>query len=191
MNKFKIFVCSLLLAASAQAKSVTIIVNSGNFGTVERAAHAEKQVNFWDDDFTDDRACTECYAAIELKNFLIKATDLKESDITFAGSKIFPAKGHVFIIGCKGSNQLLKNEPEFKSEQSFRILAKKDGDRIVTTIQGSDRTGTLYGVYRYLNKLGIRFYGLGETGTVFPAHPNKEIIVTFSIFPNVKPPCQV
>ncbi|MCK4888108.1 MAG: DUF4838 domain-containing protein, partial [Planctomycetes bacterium] len=78
----------------------------------------------------------------------------------------------VFILGCKGSNPLLSDEDvKFESDESFKITAKKDNGRIVTKIQGGDRVGTMYGVYRYLNKLGIRFYGLGETGTVYPSKP--------------------
>jgi len=172
MNKHKIFLCCLIFVASAFASNVTIIVNPGNFGTVEKAANAEQQVNFWDDDLSDDRACTECFAAIELKNFLIKVTDLKENDITFADTNNIPAKGHVFILGCEGSNPLLSDDDlKFESDESFRITAIKDNDRIITKIQGSDRVGTMYGVYRYLNKLGIHFFGLGEPGTVYPAEP--------------------
>jgi len=173
MRQLRFLLLVLITAAAAfGAGDVAIIVNPGPFDTVEKAAHAEKQVDFWDDDFTDDRACTECFAALELKNFLLKVTDLKENDITFAGTNIFPAQGDVFILGSKDSNPLVGDgDVKFESDESFKITAKKDNGRIVTIIQGGDRVGTMYGVYRYLNKLGIHFYGLGETGTVYPAQP--------------------
>ncbi|MCK4886897.1 MAG: hypothetical protein KAS96_05875, partial [Planctomycetes bacterium] len=83
------FLLLVLITAATTfgAGDVTIVVNPGHFDTVEKAADGEKEVNFWDDDFSDDRACTECFAALELKNFLLKVTNLKENDITFAGTK--------------------------------------------------------------------------------------------------------
>ena len=168
MRQLGFLLLVLMTTATFGAAPVTIIVNPGNFDTVEIAACAENKINFWDDDFTDDRACTESFAALELKNFLLKVTNLKESDITFADTNI-PAQGDVFIIGSKDSNPFLSDEDaKFESPESFKITAKKDNDRIITKIQGSDRVGTLYGVYRYLNKLGIHFYGLGDNGTVYP-----------------------
>ena len=101
MRQFGFLLLILITTATAfGADNVTIIVNSANFDTVEKAANAEQQVNFWDDDFTDDRACTECFAAVELKNFLIKVTDLKEADIVFADDKEIPETGNVFVIYC-------------------------------------------------------------------------------------------
>ncbi len=70
----KVFYLSLILFASIQASAdITIVANPGQFESIEKAANAEKQVDFWDADLTDDRACTECFAALELKTFLLKS----------------------------------------------------------------------------------------------------------------------
>ena len=72
----------LALAAAAKASDViTIVANPGRFGTVEAAASAEAQVNWWDDDFNDDNACTESFAAVELRHFLAVCLGKRESDI--------------------------------------------------------------------------------------------------------------
>ena len=67
------FLClSVLLEINAvhAASPVTIIVNKGSFAGAEEAAMGEEKVNWWDADLTDDRACTECFAATELAHFL-------------------------------------------------------------------------------------------------------------------------
>jgi len=165
------FLLLVLITAATTfgAGDVTIVVNPANLGTVEKAAYAEKRVNFWDNDFADDRACTECFAALELKNFLLKVTNLKEDEIVFADDKELPESGDVFVIGSSESNkQLRKSDGQFENDQCYKIKTKKDNGRLITYIKGADRIGTLYGVYEYLNRLGIRFYGLGDKGTVYP-----------------------
>lgn len=170
----KVFILSSILFCSALLfADVTIVANPGNFESIEKAAYAEKQVDFWDDDFADERACSESFAAVELKNFLIKVTDLKDTDIKFTSPDKMPAKGDVFLLGSEASNKLIAKYSEgknlsFNSNESFNIRTTKDGSRTITIIEGSDRVGTMYGVYEYLNKLGIRFFGLGEDGTAYP-----------------------
>ena len=157
---------------------VSIIVNKGKFASVENAAESEEHVDWWDADLSDDRACTESYAAIELSHYLVSCTSLSENDIRFRSPDRMPAQGDVFLIGSRQSNSLIasRNLPEdgsLKTDQSFRIHAVHENNRTITTIEGKDRVGTLYGVYAYLEQLGIRFYGLGEKGTVYPDKPSE------------------
>ncbi|HBL75594.1 MAG: hypothetical protein A2W90_05205 [Bacteroidetes bacterium GWF2_42_66] len=162
-------VIMLTVGEAVGTNKVIIMVNNGSFASAEAAAFGEEQVDFWDGDFQDDRACTECFAAVELKKYLVKITDIKEGDIILTGVNKFPDRGDVFILGSRESNPpVADGDVQFASEQSFKISTKTDKGRIITRVQGSDRIGTLYGVYYYLNKLGIQFYGLGETGTVYP-----------------------
>jgi len=170
----KLLVLSLILFCSASAfADITIVANPGNFKSIKEAAYAEKQVDFWDADKTDERACSESFAAVELKKFLLKVTDLKDADIKFATDDKMPAKGDVFLLGSWASNKLVAKYSKgkkftFTTEESFNIRTIKEDGRTITIIQGLDRVGTMYGVYEYLNKLGIRFFGLGEDGTVYP-----------------------
>ncbi|HPS55002.1 MAG TPA: alpha-glucuronidase family glycosyl hydrolase, partial [Sedimentisphaerales bacterium] len=170
----KIFsLLSVLFCSVLSLADITIVANPANFGTIEKAACAEKQVNFWDADKTDDRACTESFAAVELKTFLIKVAESNDTNIKFAATDSMPAKGDVFLLGSLTSNKLIAElskgkDFNFTTDESFNIRTVKDAGRTITIIQGSDRVGTLYGVYEYLNKLGIRFFGLGEQGTAYP-----------------------
>ena len=162
----------LLLGAVAGAE-VTVCVNPGPFDSVEQAAAGEGQVDFWDADLADDRACSECFAAVELKHFLVRVTEYESRDIELRRADRMPARGPVFLLGSTASNPLIAKVSEGKdvdlaTDESFSIRTVRADGRTVTIIQGADRVGTLYGVYEYLNRLGVRFFGLGEAGTVYP-----------------------
>jgi len=165
----------LFLGALAGAE-ITICVNPGKFDTVEHAAAAEGQVDFWDADPSDDRACSECFAATELKRFLARVTEYEARDIELRASDRMPARGPVFLLGSIASNPLLAQYSQgkdfaFTTDESFNIRTLREDDRVITIIQGADRVGTLYGVYEYLHRLGLRFFGLGQAGTVYPPDP--------------------
>ena len=55
--------------------NTTIIVNKGSFATVQDAAESEDSVDWLDNENTDDTACTESFAAVELATFLPKCID--------------------------------------------------------------------------------------------------------------------
>jgi len=161
------------------AQTITILVNKETFNTVEEAASGEKQVDWWDSDFTDDRACTECFAAHELARFLPYCIELSSDNIYFESPGIMPPEDDVIIIGNRHTNKLIKKSRELpdslklETDESFSIWAYEENNRTVTIIEGKDRVGTLYGVYEYLELLGVRFYGLGEKGTVYPLEKQK------------------
>jgi hypothetical protein len=168
--KFIIVSLVFILSANTSKSQITIVVNNGKFKSVEEAAVSEDKVSWWDSDLTDDRACTESFAATELASFLKLCT---EAEIRFASPENLPAKGDVFILGSSQSNSLLKTDQvkpgtQLNTDQSFRILSLRTDGRVITTIEGKERSGTLYGVYTYLEQLGFRFYGLGEKGTIYP-----------------------
>jgi len=165
----------LLWLPAYAAVPVTIVANPGPFATVEDAAVGEAQVDWWDDDSTDDNACTESFAATELRHFLAACTAFDEADIRFAKPDRMPERGYLILVGSRRSNPLVASLPVRSSSQvgldapeSFRIRAFPDGDRTICVIEGADRVGTLYGVYAYLEHIGMRFFGLGEQGTVYP-----------------------
>jgi hypothetical protein len=153
---------------------LTIVVNPGSFKEITRAAVSEKAVNWWEGNLSDDRACTESFAATELVRFLPSGAHIEATDILLQAPSSLPTDGDVIILGSRKSNPLVKNYPlsgglTLETDESFRITVTQENDRTVTVIEGGDRVGTLYGVYAYLEELGIRFYGLGETGMSFPA----------------------
>ena len=121
-TRFLYLMIPLIILSAGVVKGgnkVVILVNKGSFASAEKAASGEKEVNFRDNDLMDDRACTECFAATELKNFLVRVTELKESDITITGVKKVPEGADLFILGSDQSNPLIKDgEVKFETEQS-------------------------------------------------------------------------
>lgn len=168
-----IIVLFFLIGTSVCSAQLNIIVNKGLFSTVQEGAESEGKVDFFDSDLTDDRACTESYAAMELAKFLPKTTGIKTDEIKFVKPGALPKNGDIFLIGSRFSNSMigqykLPDGTKLDNEQSYSIRSFKDNGRIVTIIEGADRIGTLYGVYRYLQELGVKFIGLGEKGTIIP-----------------------
>lgn len=170
-------------AASGTDSRITIVACPGPFGTLEQAAVAEKRVDWWDGDLTDDNACTESFAALELRHFLARCLGRPETEIHLATPDAIPDKGDVFLIGSAlidgtPSNPRMASCPEAadreftpSTSESFRIHTFANDDQTITVIKGSDRIGALYGVYAYLEVLGVRFFGLGDQDTVLPDGP--------------------
>jgi len=175
--------------SKAQDTAIYIIANPGPFGSIEQAAVSEDKVNFWDDNFEDDDASTECFAAVELRRFLSSCTAISPANIQLTWTKELPKAGFVFVIGSRRSNPLIgslsaegDNSPALTTPESFRMRVIPHGSAGVCIIEGKGRIGTLYGVYAYLERLGMRFFGLGEQGTVYPdgkvAIPNEPFDLT-------------
>lgn len=166
----------LALPLCCLANGISIVVEAGPFETQEQAAASEKAVDWWDGDSADDTACTECFAALELRRFLAACTEFAVEDIVLASPQEAPGEGVVFLLGSRESNAWMEEIAVEKQtipqiSGAFGIQTKKEQHRILYIIEGYDRQGTLYGVYAFLKELGIRFYGLGEKGTVLPKKP--------------------
>ena len=155
---------------------ITILVDVGGFPSVESAAAGEARVTIWGDSSRMAAACTESFAALELRNFLARRCGLPLAQFRLDTARTLPPAGDVFVLGSGASNRLISSlapapggsagEPD-----GFRIRMLNRGSRRVVVIAGNGRTGTLYGTYEFLQRLGMRFYGLGDTGTVVPPPP--------------------
>ncbi len=159
-----------------EASEIKILVNPGPFASIEQAVHSEEKVNWWDAELSDDRACTECFAAMELAHFLSACTELQVDEISIGFQNHLSAKDRIFLVGSSRSNPLIASQKiserhKLNTRESFLIKTIPNSNRIITIIEGKDRVGALYGVYAYLEQLGIRFYGLGQKGTVYPDKP--------------------
>jgi hypothetical protein len=161
----------------AVVRPVSIVVGCEPFAGVETAARSEERVNWWDSDRRDDDACTESFAALELRRHLGRALGIPESSIALQRAPSLPAEGDVFVLGSRRSNPLVARltgraaAAPGGSPDGFSLRALRRGKRSIFLIEGNSRTGTLYGVYEFLALLGVRFYGLGDTGITYPAAP--------------------
>ncbi len=156
---------------SGPAVPITIVASTGPFDSIEQAADAEARVNWWNANFRDDDACTESYAATELRRFLPACLGVPPEKVRLATT--LPATGDAIVLGSRTSNPLIaaRVHGAVPPPDGFQVELEHRGGRRVVVIEGGDRAGTLHGAYELLEQLGVRFYGLGDTGTVVPARP--------------------
>lgn len=161
----------------------TIVVNHGSYPSAEAASRASDKVNWFDSDLTDDTICTESFAAVELHRYLCAIAGLDPNDRTAfpIASDRADVTGNIIIVGSEISNSrtgAFKRELDFQrgpvpvpGPEGFRIKTVKADGGYTLLIAGFDRVGTLYGVYDFLNLLGVRWFEPGLIGEVIPHMP--------------------
>lgn len=160
------------------ASATTIVVFWGSHSSAAEAASGEAEVNWNDADPADDTACTESYAALELQHYLrlmtgdargfeiIRPEDVsrsKETSFIFLGAAAFRKAGARDIWAASGVS------PDSLGSEGYMIktLAVRNGRAIC--IVGASRIGTLYGVYAFLDRLGVRWFAPGAANEEIPA----------------------
>lgn len=169
---------SLLLSCASHApvSPLTIVCDYAPFPSADSAASAERDVVWNDADPRDDEACSNSYAALELRRHLARGLGLKESEVRIAAPGRLPDAGTVVVLGRRGTNPLIAQLADAALSPSdppgsFRLLMKHASRQTVIVLEGVDRAGTLYAAYDLIERLGVRFYGLGEGGVTYPATP--------------------
>jgi uncharacterized protein DUF4838 len=147
-------------------------VRCAPFPSVETAAVAESSVHWSDSDPADDEACTESYAAVELKAWLERCPGVGSRAIALAGDGRLPATGDAIVLGGPLARELLAGAAlDTTSRDAFRLRAVRRGGRTVWVVRGASRSGVLYGAYALLERVGVRFYGPADSETVLPRDP--------------------
>lgn len=188
----KLSVALIIAAVSAKVTfadelpPIQIVVNIGDYPSAEAAAFDEANVGWDDGDDTDDIICTEAFAAVELQRYLRRMTgDVDGERFPIIDDDV--ATGYpLIVIGNLRTNKAVKRYALFKTRgDPFRGLGPEgyiisQGNRpsypegvdppgaLALMIGGEGRVGTLYGVYRFLEELGVRWLSPGEIGEVVP-----------------------
>lgn len=108
-----------------------------------------------------------------------KAVQLASTELQYFLKRITGAEFPIFYgpVPPRGTSGIfLKIRPESEwrgkeSAQSFTVTEYSKGSRTTVTITGNTSLAVLYGVYQYLENLGVRFYAPGEIGTNIPNIP--------------------
>ncbi|MEN6372125.1 MAG: DUF4838 domain-containing protein [Armatimonadota bacterium] len=130
---------------------ITIVVPFENAAKeVPIWAHDEESINFQSDILHAVR-CTSSFAAVELRKYIERT--LSECSVEFSSSQ--PESGVFIKLEVKNPGSL---------DGVFRLVPEGEG----LVIEGSGRTGVLYGAYELLRMQGWRWYGLGQDGEVSP-----------------------
>ena len=158
-------------------------VYKDRFKTVEEAANAEKNINWNGSGMEEGQACTECFAALDLKSVLHKKKNVNmqvealENADQNADVLIFIGERCV-QYACDKYHMLY--EP-IKEWERYRICGKKTDGMQVVLIYGGSRAGTLYGVAAYMEYHGIRFISPGEAGTYYHSELDMSSQMEFDI----------
>jgi len=157
-------------SAVAAGAEWTIVVDAGPFPTVEAAARADEQTDWLDADRSDDAACTQCFAAIELQRYLRRMTG-RNDDFALVDDDHLPDAGAVIVLGrpnAPGARALAEKlglddeQLAALGPEGYRIKsAAADGRRLIV-VAGGDRVGTLYAAYDLLYRLGCRWFAPGD-----------------------------
>ncbi len=170
----------------AASPDVTIVVNRGAYRTAEQAANDEANVKWDDGQDADDIICTENFAALELQRYLrIMAGPEGQADYEIVDDDQVPAEGRLILIGNPQTNKALTRGAlkstlgpteagcEGLGREGYVIscpprVMYPSGIRFAMHIGGEGRIGTLYGVYRFLDHLGVRWLAPGPNGEEVP-----------------------
>ena len=165
-------------AASTPEPSISIIVNFGDYRSAHAAATDEKNVNWLDGDLRDDTICTECFAATELQNYLEQISVPRRFPIL--DDDDLP-DGDLIVLGNPDTNKVAERyrnplgPMRYLEEEGTRIKTVKVDDRRILFLCGYQRAGTLYAVYDFLERLGVRWLGPGEINEEVPRLDLKEL----------------
>ena len=155
-----------LIALAPALPATTIIVDFGPHASAREAGYNEANVTWGDADEADDRVCTEAFAACELQHYLRKITGAPEDfGIVNAGA---PVSDDVVLRVGRAAG-LAAEELQALGPEGYVIRsARRDGRRVIL-VAGGGRVGTLYGVYDFLHRLGVRWYAPGEVNEEAPS----------------------
>ncbi|MBN2000145.1 DUF4838 domain-containing protein [candidate division KSB1 bacterium] len=177
----KTFMAVLIVINSALAvqqldQNTTVIVDHGIYPTPQFAAFAEYSVDWSGDNVSRMNAVTESYAAIELRTTLCKLLHLDTANpvnIPLGSIQSDPSANAIILWNLQNFptpnyiNQLIFDyhlDQKLDASASFALLPVANRLYII----GSDRIGTLYGVYHFLESYGVRWYAPGEIGEYIP-----------------------
>ena len=153
----------------------TILVSKGSFASIQAAANAETQIDWWDDgQVADQTACTVAWAATDLALYLKGDVSLVEMQEGWKNRT-----GTVILMGTVNDPAVMEFCKEFDIKldsdmpaETLRIVGvEKDGVQYVL-LTGADRVGVMYGAFAYLERLGVHFIEPGEPSYGEPCAEN-------------------
>ncbi len=159
-----------LCSSTNAAEKWRIAVDFSPFGSVAEAAHAEAEVDWRRGPLRERNACTLSYAALELREHLERVSEAR-FEFTSLGDEpveqslmlatMQEARSHPFLSELVREHALAAR---LEQEGSYALVPHESGLAII----GGDRAGVLYGVYGFLESLGIRWYGPEAHESYFP-----------------------
>ncbi|MBR4058478.1 MAG: DUF4838 domain-containing protein [Lachnospiraceae bacterium] len=160
-----------------------IIAYKDRFDTIEKAAHAEKEVNWKNSASEECKACTECFSALDLKRVLeskkgIAATVVELESASGTGDTLVFVGEKCVREACDRYGIPFQSIDE---AEGCRIYGKKVDNTQIVLIYGGSRAGTLYATATYMEYHGIQFISPGDAGTYYNPELDKSEETEFDI----------
>lgn len=139
----------------------------------ERAlgAPGHDQVDWYNDDTMEDRACTEAFLARDLAHFLARLAQADPDAIAILPlSKLEATDGPPvrIVVGHADALKAWTEDEWFNGSESYAIYPDEHSAFTTIVLSGVDTAGTVYAAYEFLERLGCRWYAPGPDGEVVP-----------------------
>jgi len=164
--------------------SCTIVMDLGDYKSADEASSSCNDINWFDNDFSDDAICTYALAAIELRKYFSLLTGIPEAEIPIKRDDS-SVKGNILFVGpapanpvySQFQNKIDKRWKRTKSQnpQGFRVDTYSDESGHYVFLSGRTPVAVLYAAYELLQRLGVRWFAPGEMGEHIP--DRQEIIM--------------
>jgi hypothetical protein len=155
-------------ADSTDLTRFSIVVDWSPFASLDEAAGSEAKIEWHSSkpgDVARQNACTLAFAAQQMHEYVRRMTGSEPPIGRSSGPKIIIAQLSSSALDPyreglpPGMARDLASTPE-----SFAVIPFQDSVLLI----GADRVGALYAVYDFLEKLGVRFLGLGDENEYVP-----------------------
>lgn len=154
-----------------------IVLHLGAFQSADDAITTIDQLNWLDPEKQGAAVATNALAALELRDYLMKLYDLSPSDIPIVSDRD-RAGGPLIFIGMPSTENAYRDlarqiasrwkKSKTEHDQAFRFDTFSEKEQSYLVISSERPIGTLYGVYEFLNRLGVEWYSPGEMGEFVP-----------------------
>ena len=144
----------------------TVIASKGSFETLNAAAFAEEQIDWWDNSQVKEQSiCTVAWAATELQKHLpgnVVLADANEPLCSSSETVIYLGNADWEYMQTASKKLNLPLCGTTLPAESFRAAGNILDGTTYVLLSGVDRVGTMYAAFAYLERWGLRFIEPGD-----------------------------
>ncbi|MBN1464339.1 DUF4838 domain-containing protein [candidate division KSB1 bacterium] len=158
-------------------QTCTIVLELGDYASVEAACAAYDSIDWFDADNRDDDICRQALAAIELQDYLSRIIGVPKQQIPIVDTAALPDSGHLVLLGSPQHDDLSSVRRQIKrawrkhksaNDQALRIDSFYRHNYQGLVLSGRSSVAILYAVYELLNRWGVRWYAPDKNGEYVP-----------------------
>ncbi|MBN1560494.1 DUF4838 domain-containing protein [candidate division KSB1 bacterium] len=182
-----IFACALLFFSCAPKEQLfelidrnvpcTIVLDLGDYPSVQHACAAHDTIDWFDADTQDDDICRLALAAIELQHYLSLIIGVPKSHIPVVDLDSIPDSGNLLFLGAPQHDDFTKVRKQIRrawrkhrsaGDQALRIDSFSLDSYQGLVLSGRSSIAVLYAVYELLSRWGVRWFAPDINGDYIP-----------------------